>query len=108
MSLEKQRPVPEFYEAVGPPGRYGGTIIPSEETLEERTAFTPFIGREAIYWESPHVVHVKIVDIKFGRHIDRTPRCIFPGVRSRTQGRPFSSQTAWSLVLRPPFVRPIP
>ena len=22
--------------------------------------------------------------------------------------RPFSSQTAWSLVLRPPFVRPIP
>ncbi|WP_366409656.1 DUF6538 domain-containing protein [Novosphingobium sp. 17-62-19] len=32
----------------------------------------------------------------------------FPGVSSRTQGRPFSSQTAWSLVFRPPFVRSIP
>ena len=30
-----------------------------------------------------------------------------PGVRSRTTGRPFASQTAWILVLRPPFVWPI-
>ena len=32
----------------------------------------------------------------------------FPGVRSRTRGLPFASQTAWSLVLRPPLVRPMP
>ena len=31
----------------------------------------------------------------------------FPGVRSRTRGLPFASQTAWSLVLRPPLVRPM-
>ena len=34
--------------------------------------------------------------------------CTLPGVRSRTRGRPLSSQTAWSLVLRPPLVRPMP
>ena len=28
--------------------------------------------------------------------------------RSRTRGLPFASQTAWSLVLRPPLVRPMP
>ena len=32
----------------------------------------------------------------------------FPGVRSRMRGLPFASQTAWSLVLRPPLVRPMP
>ena len=32
----------------------------------------------------------------------------FPGVSSKTQGLPLTSQMAWSLVLRPPRVWPIP
>jgi hypothetical protein len=89
----RRQPVREFHQAVPPPGRYTSAIIPSEETLEERTAFTPFIGREAIYWEDPHVVHVKIARITLGTHVERTPRCIqilMAGLR--THGLTFEEQ----------------
>ena len=34
--------------------------------------------------------------------------CVLPDVRSRTWGRPFLSQIAWSLVFLPPLAMPIP
>jgi len=43
----------DFHQVIPPPGIHQATIIPSEETLEERNAFRPFIGREAIYYNHP-------------------------------------------------------